>query len=701
MRAPSPRAARRASRATGRPVGRPGRLRRWFVASWVVTGLMVAGCSTGGTGDADGDDADRGTAASPDGDPDEAGPMAGDRTGDPPAVTPTPQTLRRLGPDVVVPSVVDVIVGTGADDATRAVVVDVLRGAGATDVATGTPDRPPAADRDAGLVVRLGAATDRSLAADLDAAGLPVPDDLPAEGYVLAAVDPGDGPATVVIGGADPSGTFYGAQTLRQLVRDGAVPGVGVVDHPAMALRGTVEGFYGSPWTHAERLDLLDFHGRHKLNTYIYAPKDDPYHRDRWREPYPAAELGELRELVERAAANHVRFTFALSPGVSICFSDPADTDALIAKLEVMYDLGVRAFSIALDDIDHTVWHCPGDADRYGPPGTQAAARAQVELLHAVKRRFVDVHDDVHPLQMVPTEYRGTKDTPYLQVLRTTLDPAIEVMWTGVFVVPEEITAAQAEAAAGLYGRPPFIWDNTPVNDFPPTEGRLLLGPYDRREPGLSAHVRGLVLNPMNQAGASKVALVGGADFVWNDAAYDPRRAHEAAARELAGDDPETVDALLAFFDLENLAPTSAADERLSLPQSPVLAAEIDAFRAAWRAGDRAGAVAGLRPRATLIAGAPERIRRHVVDETFVADAEPWLDATGLWGAAFVAALDALDARVSGDESRAAQLFGTVDDLVARARAIETIPGKTFPQGPVRVGDGVLDSFLTEARDLR
>src|SRR5690606_12065797 len=174
---------------------------------------------------------------------------------------------------------------------------------------------------------------------------------------------------------------------------------------------------------------------------------------------------------------------------------------------------------------------------------------------------------------------------------------------------------------------------------FPPTEGRLLPGPYDRREPGLSAHVRGLGLNPMNQAGASKVALVGGADLVWNAAAYAPPRAHGAAARDLARADPEPADALLAVFDLENLAPTSAADERLALPQSPVLAAEIDAFRAAWGSGDRAGAVAGLRPRATLIAGAAERIRRDVVDETFVADAEPWLDATGLWGAAFVAAL--------------------------------------------------------------
>ena len=62
-----------------------------------------------------------------------------------------------------------------------------------------------------------------------------------------------------------------------------------------MPHRGTIEGFYGSPWTAEERLDQLAFYGRYKLNTYVYAPKDDPYHRDRWREPYPPDALAQLR----------------------------------------------------------------------------------------------------------------------------------------------------------------------------------------------------------------------------------------------------------------------------------------------------------------------------------------------------------------------------------------------------------------------
>ena len=702
-------------------------LRRALAAASAVA-LVASACSGEGDGDTAGEDApDRETTVTT-----TPRPRLASRSDPLPVVTPSPRDARWLGPDVEVPPSATIVAAAGADPAAVDVVVEVLEGAGATDVrrtgpgTDGGDDRAGAGDEDrsgdeggdggdpgeepdrdageqdgdderAGLAVHVGPVGDDELAGLLDDVGVDVPDDLPPEGYALAAFALTDGSGTVVLAGADAAGTFYAAQTLRQLTGDGAIAGVGVVDRPAMGHRGTIEGFYGSPWTTDERLDLLDFHGRFKLNTYIYAPKDDPYHRDRWREPYPADRLAALRTLAEAAAANHVRFTFAVSPGVSICYSDPADLDALNAKLEAVHALGVRSFSIALDDIDHTRWNCDGDAARYGPPSTEAAARAQVELMNAVQSGFIAGHADARPLQMVPTEYRGTDDSPYRTVVREQLDPTVEVMWTGAYVVPDEITVAQAQTAAGTFGRKLYVWDNTPVNDFPATEGRLILAPYARREAGLSAQVSGIVLNPMNQAAASKVQLVGGADFSWNDGTYDPTRAHRAAADHLAAGDARTVEALLAFFDLENLAPTSARSGRVSQPQAPALAAELDAFRAAWSAGDRQGAVDGLRPYADRLAAAPGLIRDGVSDGGFVADCAPWLDATALWGQALVATLDGLAAGLAGDAAGASAAQATADELAARAGAIRTIPGETRPEGPVRVGDGVLDAFIAEA----
>jgi hyaluronoglucosaminidase len=631
-----------------------------------------------------------------------------------PSITPRPQLVTRNGTDLVVPGKVRLRVASEADRPTKDLVVSVLRGAGARDVdVAGLDESSPESRR---LTVVVGPVGDPRVAEALRAAGGRAPADLPTEGYALAATAARGG--LVVLAGADSDGMYYAAQTLRQLVGEAGrrarnerevepghgparrtIAGVSIVDYPLMPLRGAIEGFYGSPWRHAERMDQLAFYGDVKMNTYVYAPKDDPYHREKWRDPYPADKLAQLGELVTQATDHHVRFTFAVSPGVSICYSDANDIRALEAKLQSIYDLGARSFSIPLDDINYTKWSCDGDRAKYGEPSRQTAAQAQVDLLNALQKQFLDAREGTRPLQMVPTEYGDVAETPYKTTIRKQLDPRIEVMWTGTDVVPPKITVADAAAAAEVWGRKVFVWDNYPVNDYDNTKGRLLLAPYAEREPGLHGRLTGIVLNPMNQAAASKVALFGGADFTWHDTGYDPEATSTAAAAYLAGGDSRTIRALLAFFDLEHLAPTFGAQPWQ--PQAPELARRLAAFRASWDGGDKAAALRELRPYARLLAETPEQIRRGVTDAGFVADSAPWLDALTLWGGALVITLDGLRARQDGNEDRAGQLFAEAADLAGRAAGIETIPGETRPRGPVRVGDGVLDTFLAEVPGLR
>ncbi|WP_206191361.1 beta-N-acetylglucosaminidase domain-containing protein, partial [Streptomyces niveiscabiei] len=375
------------------------------------------------------------------------------------------------------------------------------------------------------------------------------------------------------------------------------------------------------------------------------------------------------------------------------------DRAALEAKLQAVYDLGVRSFSVPLDDISYTRWNCTADRTAYGAPSQQSAARAQVALLNSLQRQFLAARPGTQPLQMVPTEYGDVTDTPYKRTIREQLDPRVEVMWTGTDTVPPRITVQDASRAAAVWGRKVFLWDNYPVNDYGQAEGRLLLAPYSAREPGLHAQLSGLVLNPMNQAAASKVALFGGADFAWNDASYDAQRAWRAAAAYLANGDPSTVEALLAFFDVEHLAPTFGAAPWQ--PQAPQLAAQLSEFRTTWATGAKDAALRALRPYAQLLTATPDRIATGVTDPGFVADCTPWLNALRLWGPAFERTLDALTARLSANEPEAQRLFTEASSLATRAGAIQTIPGETRPQGPVRVADGVLDTFLTEARSLR
>ena len=98
------------------------------------------------------------------------------------------------------------------------------------------------------------------------------------EGYYISV-----GKEQVVIAGNDEDGTYYGVQTFLQIASQPEVLSAEVKDWPDVLERGVVEGFYGNPWSHKDRLRQFDFYGKNKLNVYIYGPKDDPWHRDKWR----------------------------------------------------------------------------------------------------------------------------------------------------------------------------------------------------------------------------------------------------------------------------------------------------------------------------------------------------------------------------------------------------------------------------------
>ena len=77
---------------------------------------------------------------------------------------------------------------------------------------------------------------------------------------------------------------------------------------------GLIEGFYGRPWTWAERAETVAFLGPRGYGFYLYAPKADPYLRRRWREPHPADTATALAGLADRVRAAGVRFGVGLSP---------------------------------------------------------------------------------------------------------------------------------------------------------------------------------------------------------------------------------------------------------------------------------------------------------------------------------------------------------------------------------------------------
>lgn len=608
-----------------------------------------------------------------------------------PAIFPAPVALRLTGASFALGDAVVLVREKGVDAATERLVRETLNAAGIRkiSIAAGLPKR-----LDATYVV-IGAAEGGAVRDALARTGAETP--AQAEGYALAS-GARDGGALIVLAGRDGDGLYHAAQSFRQIVAGGHVSSIVVSDYPAMPVRGSIEGFYGKPWSMAEREDHIAFLARFKANTYIYSPKDDVFARDKWRDPYPADTLQALGKVVDVANREHVNFVYAISPGPSICYSDPADLEAVRRKFAALRGLGVRSFYVALDDIEYTKWNCPADETAFGKPGEKAAAAAQAKLLNAVQ---ADLTASGHgSLTMVPTEYYNTTESPYKAELRRALDPKVVVQWTGTDVVPASISVSDAKNATKAFGRKTLLWDNYPVNDFGETTGRLLMAPYDRRQAGLSTELSGIVSNPMNQEVASRPAVAGLLAFSWNDRGYDAQRTWRAAARDLAGGDEATAEALLLFFDTQHVAPTFG--HLPWQPQAPRLRALINTVRDALAAGEPeaiASALGALGEAADALAAAPDRIRAGVIAPGFVRETGPWLDAAQLWGRSLRLTVDGLTAARAG-KAGAARYFAEAAALAQKAEAIRSIPGATRFEGPVKVADGVVDSFVSDAPKL-
>ena len=87
------------------------------------------------------------------------------------------------------------------------------------------------------------------------------------------------------------------------------------------------------------------------MNTYILAPKDDPWQRFDWRTPLSDNFLNSTKELIERGEDLLIDVAVCISPGLTVKYSDDLDVDALMVRYRQLSKIGVTQFGLLLDDI--------------------------------------------------------------------------------------------------------------------------------------------------------------------------------------------------------------------------------------------------------------------------------------------------------------------------------------------------------------
>lgn len=326
---------------------------------------------------------------------------------------------------------------------------------------------------------------------------------------------------TITIHSSNLRGFAYAQEALEKIIIQAnnrlEIAQVSIKHSPSFQLRGVIEGFYGKPWTKAQRSDCLQFLGQNRMNTYMYAPKNDDFLRKLWRDLYPDEWIAYFKELLAQAKACQVNFWYMISPGLDFDYCNPDDYQKLFAKLQQMIDLGVCHFGLLLDDIDYTIME---NVEKY----FQSAALAQGHLTNQVYTYLKEKQAAVD-LVVCPTEYDNAFDSLYLKELTETLVPEIPFFWTGPSTLASQISEADLQLMHQVYQRPIIIWDNIPVNDYQKDYQRLFISPYANRSPQIANpnyQVLGIVSNPMINWELSKVTLMDMSHYLWDASRYDP-----------------------------------------------------------------------------------------------------------------------------------------------------------------------------------
>lgn len=483
-------------------------------------------------------------------------------------IYPNPQVIQYTEGDYVIKNEVNVVYESGIDQTTKDRLAEALAlkdgvtvttsesiEEGKTNILVGIDGSGEAADTYANEHVNMQSA---DLYEKLDA-------------YVL---DSNNDVITVV--GADTDASYYGLTTLYHILKQmdsNTIRKFHIEDWADVASRGFIEGYYGNPWSTEDRINLMKWGGYYKLNSYFYAPKNDPKHNAKWRELYTEEELNTLiRPLAEAGNASKCRFVYALHTfmynPVRFDGNYQADLKAVQDKLAQVIEAGVRQVAILADDAGNV------GGNNYNKFLTDMTA-----WLAEMKKTYPDLKQT---LPFCPQEYMYNGQEYYKNFPEN-----VQIVMTGGRVWGE-VNQNFTNTFTNNAGRGPYMWINWPCTDN--SKSHLIMGGYTTfLQPGVDpTKIQGIVLNPMQQSEPSKVAIFGNACYSWNiwENADIANKAWQDSFKYVDHNSAVKTEASTALYELSKHMMNQNMDSRVTaLQESVELAPKLTAFRDKLKTG--------------------------------------------------------------------------------------------------------------------
>ena len=473
--------------------------------------------------------------------------------------------------------------------------------------------------------------------------------------------------------------TYAGFRYALNVLLKSLLTKVAVTNHkhsPGFKTRGVIEGFYGTPWSHEQRLRGLAHFSDFGFNRYLLAPKDDPWHRYDWRSALSEDFLNRVSDLIAQGKKNAVTVAVAISPGLTVEYSDANDVKAIMVRFKQLHSIGVREFGLFLDDIPARL-QSEKDSAKFN-----SIMQAHSFYCNAVWAELKKLDSD-NTLAICPLQYHGKATEEYITEFGNALDPDLALIWTGREICSEYLDVSDAKVFQANTNHTPLYWDNYPVNDVAMLH-ELHVGPIEGREKGLENHSLGYFANPMDRFELSLISLNTIGDYLWDTQGYDPQGSWEYSLTVLA-DDPGDRAAI------RNLL-RACFESCLRVNPAPDFSAMLEAASFSWKTGKPAQA-------AQLIEAHASQMLRDVATIKSAQFSKPhWREESMKWLTKYVAVGKALleIARIVGNcgVSKNSNLSGSKADL----DQITTIRA-SLNSDPTRLFGSGLDMTLAELGD--
>ena len=487
------------------------------------------------------------------------------------------------------------------------------------------------------------------------------------QGYVMNISNDEHKSGQITIIGSDEDGVYYGVMSLLQVfeqkTEDNHLAEITVSDYPDVEFRGYVEGFYGFPWTFEERASLFEDTSKYKMTTYIYAPKDDIYHRDEWRKLYPAEKAKHISDLVNVAKENNMDFCWTIHPAADYNFNaDSGDYETLIKKFEQVYDLGVRQFGIFYDDLDLSI----------------ADGKKHAKLINDVYQYLDEKYGDVKPFITVTSRYNnswGGDWVKYFTPFMKTVHPDTIVLWTGQHTM-SAITKDYFETPKKKTGvdRDLGVWWNYPVTDY--CYGKLLMGSLDILDTDVD-NINSFFLNPMSEADASKVTIFSGADYAWNTGTFDSISSWKRSIKELV---PEAHEEFERFADNISYIDLPERKSGFKFEESQYLKEDLDKFENALKYGDNFKTeIANMKAKFKQMLDDVQALRK-IKNKNLLSEVEKHIDAYEDMAKAGIAAMEGYEYALQGDIGKTIDKISELENALSKSGShiIDTIKGQSY-----------------------